>query len=30
MDIREWLTTDSAEILLLDNFPFQQLLHFCG
>lgn len=28
MEIRERLTTDSAVVLLLDDLPFQQLLHF--
>jgi hypothetical protein len=28
VDIREWFAADSAPVFLLDDFRFQQLLHF--
>lgn len=28
VEIREWFAANSAVIFLLDDFPFQQLLHF--
>ena len=30
VEIREGLTTDSAVVFLLNDLPFQQLLHLCG